>query len=92
MLVCTFLYNLHFGESGKYTCVHAKSLQLCPALCDIMDCSPPASSVHGILQILGWVAMPSSRGSSKPESPVAPALQADSLPLNSWGRTLNSTY
>ena len=25
----------------------AKSLQLCPTLCDLMDCSPPGSSVHG---------------------------------------------
>ena len=42
--------------------------QLCPTLCDPMDCSPPGSSVHGILQsrILEWVAMPSSRGSSQP--------------------------
>ena len=33
-----------------------------------MDCNPPGSSVHGILQarILEWVAMPSSRGSSGP--------------------------
>ena len=34
---------------------------LCPALCDPMDCcSPPSSSVHGILQvrILEWVAIP----------------------------------
>ena len=33
-----------------------------------MDCSPPGSSVHGILQarILEWVALPSSRGSSQP--------------------------
>ena len=33
-----------------------------------MDCSPPGSSVHGILQarILEWVAMPSSRGTSQP--------------------------
>ena len=33
-----------------------------------MDCSPPGSSVHGILQtrILQWAAMPSSRGSSQP--------------------------
>ena len=40
--------------------------QSCLALCDPMDCSPPGSSVHGILQarILQWVAMPSSRGSS----------------------------
>ena len=33
-----------------------------------MDCNPPGSSVHGILQarILEWVAIPSSRGSSNP--------------------------
>ena len=38
------------------------------ALCDPMDCSPPGSSVHGILQarILEWVAIPFSRGSSQP--------------------------
>jgi len=37
-------------------------------LCDPMDCSPPRSSVHGILQVrtLEWGAMPSSRGSSPP--------------------------
>ena len=41
--------------------------QLCLTLCDPMDCSPLGSSVHGILQarILEWVAMPSSRGSSR---------------------------
>ena len=33
-----------------HACMHAKSLQSCPALCDPMDCSPPGSSVHGILQ------------------------------------------
>ena len=27
--------------------MHAKSLQLCPTLCDPMDCSQPGSSVHG---------------------------------------------
>jgi len=33
-----------------------------------MDCSPPGSFVHGVLQvrILEWVVMPSSRGSSLP--------------------------
>ena len=30
--------------------VHAKSLQLCPTLCDPMDSSPPGSSIHRILQ------------------------------------------
>ena len=51
----------------------AKSLLLCPSLCDPMDCSPPGSSVHGILQarVLEWVAMPSSRGSSCPRDRTA---------------------
>ena len=42
--------------------------QSCLTLCDPMDCSPPCSSVHGVLQarLLEWVAMPSSRGSSLP--------------------------
>ena len=42
--------------------------QSCPTLCDLMDCSPPGSSVHGTLQarILAWVAMPSSMGSFQP--------------------------
>ena len=37
-------------------------------LCDPMDCCPPGSSVHGILQprVLDWVAIPLSRGSSQP--------------------------
>ena len=45
-----------------------KLLQLCPTLCDPMDCSPPGFSVHGIIQarILEWVAIPSFRESSPP--------------------------
>ena len=45
----------------------AEPLQSCLTLCDPRDCSPPDSSVQGILQarILEWVAMPSSRGSSE---------------------------
>ena len=37
-------------------------------LCNPRDCSPPGSSVHGILQarILEWVPMPSPSGSSQP--------------------------
>ena len=48
--------------------VCAQSLQSCQTLGDTMDCNPPGSSVHGILQakILEWVVMPSSRGSSRP--------------------------
>ena len=49
-------------------CVCVKSFQLCLPLCNHMDCSPPGSSVHGILQarILEWIAMSSSRGSFPP--------------------------
>ena len=41
--------------------------QSCLFLCDIMDCNPPGSSVHGILQarVLEWVAMPFSRRYSR---------------------------
>ena len=47
-------------------------------LCDPMDCSPPGSSVHGILQarILEWVAMSSSRGSSQPRDQTQVSLIA----------------
>ena len=41
---------------------------LYPTLCDPVHCSPPGSSVYGVLQArtLEWVAMPFSRGSSGP--------------------------
>ena len=37
----------------------AKSLQLCPTLCDPIDGSPPGSPIPGILyaRILEWVAI-----------------------------------
>ena len=51
---------------NRTTMGRGKSLQSCPTFCDSMDCSPPGSSVHGILQagIREWVAPPSSRGAS----------------------------
>ena len=61
-----------------YVC--AKSVQSYPTLCSPMDCSPPGSSVRGILQarILEGVAMPSSRGYSdrgiEPMSLLSPTL------------------
>ena len=55
--------NTHGG-----LCVHAKSLQLSPPLCDHMGCSPPGSSVHGISQtrILERIVISFSRGPSWP--------------------------
>ena len=46
-------YNLTFSFSYR-SCI---SLQLCPTLCNPMDCSLPEASVHGLLQarILEWV-------------------------------------
>ena len=63
--------------------------QLCPSLCDPMDRSPPGSSVHGILQarILEWVACPPP--GDLPNTgiePRSPALRADSLPSEPFGR------
>jgi len=60
---------VHFLETISY-CVKVKVTQLCLTLCDPMDCSPPGSSIHGILQarILEWVAIPFSRGSSQPRN------------------------
>ena len=48
----------------KYVCMGAQS---CPTLCSPTDCSPPVSSVQGILQarILEWVAISHFRGSSQ---------------------------
>ena len=42
--------GLRSKEVLIYACIHAKSLQSCPTLCDPVDCSPPGSSFHGILQ------------------------------------------
>ena len=55
---------------GKNTNISQKSesevTQLCPTLCNPMDCSLPGSSIHGIFQarVLAWVAISFSRGSS----------------------------
>ena len=54
-----------------HICIHLECMraQLCLTLCDPMDCSPPGSSVHGILQarILEWVVISFSRGSYLPK-------------------------
>ena len=61
----------HFGFK-KHCAVLCLVAQSCMTLCHSMDCSPPGSSVQGVLQarILEWVAMPSSRGSSQPRDQI----------------------
>ena len=72
--------SLHH-KAFERVCVHAKLLQLCLTLCDPMDCSPPASSVHGILQvrILEGIAIPFSWGSSRPRDRTQVSCTADRL-------------
>ena len=70
-----------------YVCVFVP--QSSPALCDPMDCSPPDSSIHGILQArtLKWAAIPFSRGLPYPGiKRRSPASQADSLPSEPPGK------
>ena len=67
--------------------------QSCLTLCDPMDCGPPGSSAHGILQarILEWAAMLFSRGSSRPSyQPRSPILQVDSLSAEPPGKPKNT--
>ena len=80
--------------SGMLRC--AQVLQSCPALCDPMDCSPPGSSVHGILQARALSELPSPPPRDLPDSeikpafPESPALQADSLPVEPLRKPLVS--
>ena len=63
-------------------CCAVLSHSVCLTLCDPVACSPPGSSVHGILQarVLEWVAMPSSSVPSQPRDLTrSSALQAESL-------------
>ena len=73
----------------------ASVAQLCPTLCDPMDCSPPGSSVHGIIQarILDWVAIPTPGDLPNPGiEPRSPSLQADSLPSEPPGKPGQMPY
>ena len=62
--------NTGVGCHFLLQCMKVKSesefAQSCPTLCDLMDCSPPGSSVHGIFQarVLEWVAIAFSESRS----------------------------
>ena len=63
--------------SWSYWWVKVKVTQLCPTLCNPIDCSQPGSSVHGILQArtLEWVAIPFSGYFPNPRTePTFPTL------------------
>ena len=76
---------------GQFKQCHTQSLQLCPNLCDHMDCSSPDSTVHGIFHAKYWSGLPfPSPGDLldpviKQESHRSPTLQSNSLLLSHWG-------
>ena len=73
---------------SSHTQLPTQQPKSCPTLCDPMDCCPPGSSVHGILQarILEWVAIPFSRGSSRPRDWTQVSSTAGRF-LNFWVMT-----
>ena len=90
-------------KSDRITCSMNVSVcaQLCPTLCNLMDCRPQGSSFHRIFQarVLEWVAIYYSRGSSHPgmesASPVCLALP-DEFFINApvgkhWSSHINKT-
>ena len=77
------------GVNGPLGGETSKVAQSCLTLCDPMDCSPPGSSVHGMLQarILECAAISFSRGSLQPRGQIQVSCIADSLPSEPTGTT-----
>ena len=77
-------------------CMCAKLLQSCPTLCDAMDCSLQTLLSMGFSSQEYWSGLPFPPAwdlpdsEIEPASPVAPALQVDSLLLSHWGSPLTS--
>ena len=71
----------------RYTPCACSVVQACPTLCDPMDCSPPGSSVRGILQarLLERVAVPSSFPTQLSNTHLF-LWQADALPRSHPGK------
>ena len=69
----------------KYSFQKGEVAQSCPTLCDPMDCSPPGSSIHGLLQarILERPAVSFSSGSSWPRDRTRVSCIASRL-FTSW--------
>ena len=71
-----------FRIEGKALMFGSLAAQLSATPCNLMDCSPPDSSVHEIYQQEYWNGYPFSSLKELPDSriePGFPALQADSV-------------
>ena len=77
-----------------FPCLLAKSLQSCLTLCHPMDCSPPGSSVHGILRQEYWDGLPCPPPGDLPTQGLNPCLlhllhcQRDSVTTAPYGKPL----
>ena len=68
--------------------ISALVIQSCSILCNPMDCSPPGSSVHEILQYWSGLPFPSPGHLPNPGiEPGSPALQAVALPSELLGKS-----
>ena len=67
LLIFNPTYHQQTSRQGNWKPFACSVAKECLTLWDPVDCSPPGSSVHGIYQarILEWVAISSSRGSSR---------------------------
>ena len=80
-----YYFKLYF----RFPLVKVSVSQSCLTLCSPMDCSPPDSSLHGILRArtLEWVPIPFSRDLPNPGAELrSPTLQADSFPSEPPGK------
>ena len=69
--------------------------QSCPTLCDPMDCSPPGSSIHGILEAKYWSGLPCPPPGDLPNpgmEPRFPTLQVDLCCLSQYMYTHTHTH
>ena len=66
--------------SSFLMCMHADSFQCCLTLCDLMDCSPPGSFVHGLSRQEYWSGLPSPPPGDLSDAGVEPMC----LSLQNW--------
>ena len=85
------VWELVFKEFLNMACMHAcKVASVCLTPCSPVNCSLPGSSLHGILQtrILEWVALPSSKWSSRPRDLTYPAFAGNFFTTSATRETL----
>ena len=84
-----FFFNNLTSKTETNILSESEIAQSCPTLCDPMDCSPPGSSIHAILQArkLEWAAISFSRGIFPTQGSNSHLLhwRVDSLPLSHLG-------